>query len=158
MNTPASTMNIHQLLLGGLTALMTTASGCNAPDPSSNDRWFTDQRWSHRMLVFTDVDPESMQQSALFADHEEALLDRNLLVIRLGPENTTLLTGSVSDLPDAETFRKRFTLPSEHFEAVLVGKDGRVKERRTEPMNPDELWSIIDAMPMRIDEMRRNEN
>ena len=158
MNTLVSTMNIPQLLLGGLTALMTTASGCNTPDSSSNDQWFTDQRWSHRMLVFTDVDPESMQQSALFADHEEALLDRNLLVIRLGPEKTTLLTGSVSDLPDAETFRKRFTLPSEHFEAVLVGKDGRVKERRTEPMNPDELWSIIDAMPMRIDEMRRNEN
>ena len=38
---------------------------------------------------------------------------------------------------------------------VLVGKDGRVKRRRDEPMPPEELWAIIDAMPMRQDEMRR---
>ena len=84
MHTPAFNMNIPRLLLGGLTALMTTVSGCNTPDPASNDRWFTDQRWSHRMLVFTDVNPESIQQSALLADHEAGLLDRNLLVIRIG--------------------------------------------------------------------------
>ena len=110
------------------------------------------------MLVFTDVNPESIQQSALLADHEAGLLDRNLLVIRIGSNQATLLTGGVRDLPQASAFRERFELPSDHFEVVLVGKDGRVKERRTEPMDPDELWEIIDAMPMRMDEMRRNQN
>ncbi|MEE2681716.1 MAG: DUF4174 domain-containing protein [Planctomycetota bacterium] len=137
---------------------MTSLPGCSGPDESSTDQWFADQRWVHRMLVFTDVAPDAGRQRALLEDREEALLDRNLLVIELESEQTTLITGRAPGRPDAKAFRTRFDLPSDRFELVLVGKDGRVKRRRTEPMQPDELWSIIDAMPMRIDEMNRRTN
>ena len=149
-------MNISQLLLGGLTALMSTASGCTTHDSAPNERWFTDQRWSHRMLVCTNVNPGASTQSALLEEHEAALIDRDLLVIQVGSNHAQLLAGSAGELPGATAFRERFDLPENAFEVVLVGKDGRVKERRIEPMNPDELWAIIDAMPMRMREMRED--
>ena len=44
-----------------------------------------------------------------------------------------------------------------HFEIVLIGKDGGEKFSSPEPITPDRLFEIIDAMPMRRDEMRRRE-
>ena len=154
----AFSVNMPGSFLAGLLALMTINSGCTRPDDSANDRWFVQQQWVHRMLVFTDVAPDAGRQRQLLGEHELQLLDRNLLVIELGSEKATIVTGRAPDRPDATAFRSRFDLPSDRFELVLVGKDGQVKRRRTEPMEPDELWSIIDAMPMRIDEMNRRTN
>ena len=42
-----------------------------------------------------------------------------------------------------------------HFEAVLVGKDGGEKLRATTPLTSERLFEIIDAMPMRRQEMRQ---
>ena len=46
-------------------------------------------------------------------------------------------------------------LPADRFGVALVGKDGGVKLRRRHPISTDELFRIIDAMPMRREEMRR---
>ncbi len=42
------------------------------------------------------------------------------------------------------------------FEVMLIGKDGGVKKRKTTLLTPEELFDIIDAMPMRQSEMRKN--
>lgn len=44
-----------------------------------------------------------------------------------------------------------------HFEAVLVGKDGGEKLRSPEPLTPERLFETIDAMPLRLQERRRQE-
>lgn len=41
------------------------------------------------------------------------------------------------------------------FAVHLVGKDGGVKLRREGRVDLDELWAVIDAMPMRREEKRR---
>ena len=40
------------------------------------------------------------------------------------------------------------------FSVVLIGKDGGEKLRRTTPLSSEELFAIVDAMPMRRAEMR----
>lgn len=40
------------------------------------------------------------------------------------------------------------------FEVRLIGRDGAVKRRFTEPVPADTLFAVVDAMPMRQDEMR----
>ncbi|MGI4802498.1 MAG: DUF4174 domain-containing protein [Janthinobacterium lividum] len=44
-----------------------------------------------------------------------------------------------------------------HFEAVLVGKDGGEKLRAATPLTPERLFETIDAMPLRLQERRRQE-
>jgi len=41
-----------------------------------------------------------------------------------------------------------------HFHAILIGKDGGVKGRWDSPVDMDALFGLIDAMPMRRQEMR----
>jgi len=151
-------INASRTLLLGLIIWMSVTSSCNTPDPSSGEHWFSSQRWEHRLLIFTEGDPGATRQRGLLEGEGGRLLDRNLLVIEVGQDETRLVNSGVFDLPGPVAFRERFELPSDVFEVVLVGKDGGVKERRSEALNPGELWAIIDAMPMRIDEMRRNQN
>ena len=40
------------------------------------------------------------------------------------------------------------------FAAILVGKDGTEKFRSDEPVRPETLFGLIDAMPMRRREVR----
>ncbi len=52
------------------------------------------------------------------------------------------------------TVETRFDAKS--FSIILVGKDGGEKLRRTTPLPPDELFALVDAMPMRRAEMRES--
>ena len=42
------------------------------------------------------------------------------------------------------------------FELRLIGKDGTVKRRFETPVDAETLFEIVDAMPMRKDEMERD--
>lgn len=45
-------------------------------------------------------------------------------------------------------------LSAKSFSVVLIGKDGGEKLRRTAVVAPEELFALVDAMPMRRAEMR----
>ena len=59
----------------------------------------------------------------------------------------------VSANPD---LRRRLSVPADGFAFLLLGKDGGVKLRSATPVSFAELAAIVDAMPMRQDEMRRD--
>ncbi|OIN58816.1 DUF4174 domain-containing protein [Arsenicibacter rosenii] len=46
--------------------------------------------------------------------------------------------------------------PADDFVGWLIGKDGTVKHRFSAPAAPDELFKIIDSMPMRKQEAKKN--
>ena len=41
-----------------------------------------------------------------------------------------------------------------HFEVLLIGKDGGEKYRTDTLLKPQQLFALVDAMPMRKDEMK----
>ena len=51
--------------------------------------------------------------------------------------------------------RRKLDIPGTAFRALLVGKDGEPKLVSAKPISAAILYSTIDAMPMRRDEMRR---
>jgi hypothetical protein len=56
---------------------------------------------------------------------------------------------------DAALQERRLEVRHEHdekFSAVLVGLDGTEKKRWTGPVDPRELFAIVDEMPMRQQE------
>lgn len=70
-------------------------------------------------------------------------------------ERDLVILEAVGGGAEAVATRRALGLPADAFRAVLVGKDGGAKLTSGEPIPPQKLFSTIDAMPMRRDEMRR---
>jgi hypothetical protein len=54
----------------------------------------------------------------------------------------------------AETFHNTKSSDTD-FEAILIGIDGTVKLRRKRAIEIEELFELIDSMPMRKEEIQR---
>lgn len=138
--------------------------------------------WNNRLLLifaqsaadFTYAD--QLRQHAGLA-HE--LLDRDMIwfhIFRLGPDAPNAMdismggmfslspsyvdTGQrpIAKLPTelVEQLRIKYNPDGAAFRVVLIGKDGGVKYETIEPIGPEQLFSIIDAMPMRQQEMQQS--
>ncbi|RAK03280.1 uncharacterized protein DUF4174 [Larkinella arboricola] len=88
------------------------------------------------------------QQEALHAERDQ-LAERDLDVI-------VLLS---YDLPEPDRqflMQEPFGLiPSENFQGWLIGKDGGVKHTFKKPIETGELFGLIDSMPMRKEEAKK---
>ena len=56
---------------------------------------------------------------------------------------------------EAEQLRAETGIPAMGFALRLVGKDGGVKLARSKPVPMEEIYALIDTMPMRRSEMKR---
>lgn len=104
-------------------------------------------RWTARVLVIAApgaADPRVRIQKEALASVRADVASRDLVVLEVFGDD-----GRSADL------RRRLALPQDAFRVVLVGKDGGVKLVSEEPVPPQKLFSTIDAMPMRRDEIRR---
>jgi len=54
----------------------------------------------------------------------------------------------------AESMRSQFDIRPGQFTVILIGKDGEEKLRSMGQVSMEELFSLIDAMPMRQSEIR----
>ncbi|MCA0232005.1 MAG: DUF4174 domain-containing protein [Bacteroidetes bacterium] len=57
---------------------------------------------------------------------------------------------------DAAHLKERFRYTPNHFCFWLIGKDGEVKLISAKPVKPEQIFGLIDSMPMRREEMKRN--
>ena len=97
----------------------------------------SNRAFKKQMLQFTDV---------------EALKERKLLVYQIFPDN--YLLGKKRE--KSTLFFEQFMKDKETFRVVLIGLDGGIKYSQTEVLSRDKLFDIIDSMPMRQAEIRRN--
>lgn len=94
------------------------------------------------LLVFAPSadDPRYLEQRGWLEARAAGLKERDLSVFYLTPSGAASLYGC-------------FSVAESGFTVVLIGKDGTEKRRYSEPVQPDELFSTIDQMPMRRREM-----
>ena len=57
---------------------------------------------------------------------------------------------------DASALRKQFKVRRGAFRVILVGKDGHTAFASSKPVSAASLFGLIDAMPMRQQEMKKN--
>ncbi|WP_132055575.1 DUF4174 domain-containing protein [Pseudocnuella soli] len=102
-------------------------------------------QFSKKRALFIFGDPKSetvKEQLALLKKEAAGVNDRDL--------NITTVAG------EEKRLKKYEVAPNTPFTIILVGKDGGEKFRSEKLTQPSELFNIIDAMPMRQSEMRRN--
>ncbi len=149
-----------RLFLIGLLG-MGAANGVHAADKRDDRGVLDPYRGRNRvLLVFAPSrqDARYQQQSALLADKTAGLNERNLILIyaladgkgrRVG---TRLFGGG-----DENALRQRYHIGPRQFRVVLVGKDGHEAYSSRQPIFASRLFGLIDTMPMRREEMRRQQ-
>ncbi|KQS63422.1 hypothetical protein ASG39_16235 [Rhizobium sp. Leaf371] len=138
-----------------LKSLMTEIFGVG-PHPEETSGNLHDLQWEKRVVVIFS-DPAGIksdaQLRALKAD-TEGLRDRDLAVFTVNGNDVRPEFGS-DVVPQAHMLRKELGCTPGTFALVLVGKDGHVKARFDDVVDPAVLFAEIDSMPMRRAEIDR---
>ena len=97
---------------------------------------------SRPVVVLSDSreDPRVARQISALDRTRPALDERNIAVL--------------TEAQPGSKLRKTLGVSRRGFAVVLVGKDGGVKKVWRDPVDPQSIFTIIDAMPMRQQEMR----
>ena len=110
----------------------------------------TDYRGKRRLLLVfaaSAQDTRLKQQQTWISENAAGFRDRDMVAL--------VLTGF--DTSAGKTLRANYGLEKDAFGVVLIGKDGGEKFRSNEPSKMEGLFSLIDAMPMRRQEMKVKE-
>jgi hypothetical protein len=129
-----------------------------SPDRSQEIEFtLSEYQWQNRiLLVFapsTDSSQYRQQMKAWQAD-VAGVDDRDLKLVQILGTGENQIDGRSLTSASAERLRQQFGINPEEFAVILVGKDGTEKQQSQTPMDLAMLFHMIDAMPMRQQEMR----
>lgn len=117
---------------------------------------------SRRIIVIAagsvDAPPVSEQRVELMK-HVPAMNERDMVVFVTLPDNSVEAVYGPAPTPaEVRAFLRRNPMSEDEvasrFTVLLVGKDGSVKLRSASPVRAEDLFTLIDAMPMRRKEMK----
>jgi|GEM_PF-1327235 len=110
-------------------------------------------RWKSRVLIVFGPHAEDerfLTQMEELADRAKDLKSRDVVVLPVLARGKA----GVATRRDGAILRELFAAEPRHFRVVLIGKDGSVKLREEFPLDANRLFDVIDAMPMRQQEMK----
>lgn len=132
-------------------------SGCgNAMDVG---QVFESYLWQKRVvLVFTpsDRDENYREQIHIFESIKDGMVERDLVQWVIIDNTRVTKEGAVLPQVGTPKLYRHFNVPAQKFTVILLGKDGEEKLREQSALTSDALFSLIDAMPMRQQEVREN--
>jgi hypothetical protein len=116
-------------------------------------------QWERRpLLIFTpsvnDADYRR-QKDLLDGAAATGVAAREIVVIEVIGDAASADGVDVSAATAAE-LRQKYRAPADELAVILVGKDGTEKLRSTSPVPAEDIFGLIDSMPMRRQEMRQS--
>jgi len=127
----------------------------------SSSAWSADlreYRWKNRiLLVFspTASDPGYAAFADAVSSRSYDVKDRDLVLFWVLEKGPSRLEGQPLSQEDAQDLRRRFRIKTGRFTVILIGKDGGVKMMREARAELQEIFDLIDSMPMRQREMKK---
>jgi Domain of unknown function (DUF4174) len=113
--------------------------------------------WRKRVLIVCAPDAQNeafKQQILVVKDGESGFEDRDLVVVTIFNTSGLDEKNKPIDGETASILRKKYNVSKNEFKVILIGKDGGVKKTATLPLSNQQLFNIIDVMPMRKDEVK----
>ncbi len=86
--------------------------------------------------------------------HISGVKDRDLVAYSFFPTTGINPDNERINQANVEKLRRQFDVQEKEFKVILIGKDGTLKHTEEGFLSTDVLFPIIDAMPMRRQEMR----
>lgn len=113
-----------------------------------------ERRWLI-LLSKEDQHPQLQKQLGLIEAHKQGAIERKIAVMQVTNLGAKAIFNSTANTTGiAETFNNTRSKDTD-FEAILIGIDGTVKLRRKRAIAIDELFDLVDSMPMRKEELQR---
>lgn len=119
--------------------------------------------WENRVIVIQTKDEHSMQyrkQLEEFVNSVKELNERKLVLYQIVNQRikyTDFKKSSHTSVWEELTEPDQFIMDKfENFRIELIGLDGGVKLKSNETVTKEELFKLIDSMPMRIYELKDN--
>lgn len=101
-------------------------------------------QWKSRILLLNVSSMESAsEQEKLFRKSNHENKDRDLILLKVDKGHKSLWS--------------KYKFQNEVFRLVLIGKDGGVKREYSNVTPMKEIYQVIDAMPMRQQEMKESQ-
>ena len=125
-------------------------------DPDSID--LNAYQWKNRLLFLFASSEEEQAHLTLkkeIALQGKEIRDRDLLIFHVLEKGESRLGTERLSSGQAFSLRKHLSVPPGQFMIILIGKDGGEKLRQDRLVELKEIFRIIDAMPMRQQEMRK---
>lgn len=116
-----------------------------------------EHQWDNRLvllLVEDTLDENYQQQIENFERESKGLEDRKLIIYQV-QKNQYKAGLEKEDWKSSDHLWKKYKKTEAPFEFILIGLDGGVKLRKTDYFSTEELYKIIDVMPMRMQELRK---
>ncbi|WP_115461981.1 DUF4174 domain-containing protein [Winogradskyella aurantiaca] len=115
-------------------------------------------QWHNRLLVISNplnnLEKET-EQLELLGSLDQDFKERKILVLKLTNHNYTVLNSNVTTNTSDPIGIEGLTLSEKEFSILLIGLDGGIKLRQNQSIKRDELFAIIDGMPIRQSELRQ---
>ena len=140
--------------------------GCNQYSTSSKNKLYLkkmkeldqfehidDFKWMNRVLVI-----KNKNQKLLFEqikNNKTKLYDRDIVIIILNDKNAYIKNKVLSKI-FYKSLKKKMKDLDDVYETILLGRDGKIKKIYPKNIDLDIIFADIDKMPMRINEMKKN--
>ena len=114
-------------------------------------------KWEKRILIFSASSPTNIgykRQEQLMSKSKKGMKERDLIIYKLYDDHWLDPKGNPLIKGQAEAIRTSYDIPSGQFMVVLIGKDGSVKMRKDDIVSTQEIFTLIDSMPLRKQEIR----
>jgi hypothetical protein len=115
-------------------------------------------KWENRLLLLFAPQDNDASFRALYREISAQPLeisDRDLVVFRILESGPSYMSNTRIEPTTAAILREKFAVPVGNFTCILIGKDGGVKLKQTAQIKIEHIFALIDAMPMRREEMRK---
>lgn len=112
-------------------------------------------QWNNRVIIlYADDQYQDLleQQFKVLNDNPTLLVERKLVIYKCNQESCLFYDGinDVRSLPKLEMKQKG-------FQFALIGLDGGVKLRSQKLVTKEQLFALIDSMPMRKQEIKQKQ-
>ena len=148
MNNSIGKNKIRLLLPLALTALVYSTYSAES---------LTKYHWKNRpLLIFSSHKSDSrlIRQTRIIEANRLGISERDMVVIFVVGSSVNSLFGDGPEL-SARELRARYVVRGREFRSILIGKDRGMKLSSSPPLSAQGLFSVIDEMPMRRQEMKQ---
>ena len=116
-------------------------------------------RWENRLLLIVADEhalPKVQDQLRQYQSVKSGLQERKLIIYTILPKRYQIANNDKGEWIMSKEYFHRYKPSNKTFEITLIGLDGGIKLRQTNLLSPEKLFAIIDGMPMRRAEIRKN--